>query len=117
MFQKVGLIAERYEAIKESLMDPSVVSDNQKYASLMREYKNISPIVEKYEEYTRCIKSFASLESAGQISAGSAYGGDDLFSSLLGGWAIRLTSPIWCCTFVPIWPDLSRGKTSASTAV
>ena len=37
------------------------------------------------EEYTRCIKSFASLESAGQISANSAYGGDDLFSSLLGG--------------------------------
>ena len=37
------------------------------------------------EEYTRCIKSFASMESAGQISANSAYGGDDLFSSLLGG--------------------------------
>ena len=37
------------------------------------------------EEYTRCIKSFASLESAGQISANSSYGGDDLFSSLLGG--------------------------------
>ena len=54
MFQKVGLIAERYEVIKESLMDSAVVSDNQKYASLMREYKNISPIVEKYEEYIRC---------------------------------------------------------------
>ena len=38
------------------------------------------------EEYTRCIKSFASLESAGQISAGSSYGSSsDLFSTLLGG--------------------------------
>ncbi|MEE1279724.1 MAG: peptide chain release factor 1 [Oscillospiraceae bacterium] len=54
MFQKLGSIAEKYEAIKESLMDPAVVSDNQKYAALMREYKTLSPIVEKYEEYCRC---------------------------------------------------------------
>jgi len=54
MFQKIGLIAEKYENIKESLMDPDVISDNKKYASLMREYKNISPIVEKYEEYLTC---------------------------------------------------------------
>ncbi len=56
MFQKLGLIAEKYENIKESLMDPEVVSDNKKYASLMKEYKNITPIVEKYEEYCRCKK-------------------------------------------------------------
>ncbi len=54
MFQKLGSIAEKYEAIKESLMDPAVVSDNQKYAALMREYKTLSPIVEKYEEYSHC---------------------------------------------------------------
>ena len=54
MFQKLGLIAEKYEAIKESIMDPEVISDNQKYASLMREYKTLSPIVEKYEQYSRC---------------------------------------------------------------
>ena len=53
MFQKLGLIAEKYEGIKESLMDPDVVSDNKKYAALMKEYKNITPIVEKYEEYCR----------------------------------------------------------------
>ncbi len=54
MFQKLGLTAQRFEDIKESLMDPEVVSDNQKYASLMKEYKTLSPIVEKYEEYLKC---------------------------------------------------------------
>lgn len=54
MFQKLGLTAQRFEDIKESLMDPDVVSDNQKYASLMKEYKTLSPIVEKYEEYLKC---------------------------------------------------------------
>ena len=37
------------------------------------------------EEYTNCIRSFASMASAGQISSNSYYGGGDLFSSLLGG--------------------------------
>ncbi len=38
------------------------------------------------DEYTDCIRSFANMESAGQISANSTYGGGgDLFSSLLGG--------------------------------
>ena len=55
MFQKLGSIKEKYEAIGQSLMDPDIVSDNQKYASLMREYKNLSPIVEKYEEYSKCL--------------------------------------------------------------
>ena len=56
MFQKLGSIKEKYEAIGQSLMDPDIVSDNQKYASLMREYKNLSPIVEKYEEYSKCLQ-------------------------------------------------------------
>lgn len=54
MFQKLGLTAQRFEDIKDSLMDPNVVSDTQKYASLMKEYKNLEPIVEKYEEYLKC---------------------------------------------------------------
>ncbi len=48
-------------------------------------------------EYTACIKSFASLESAGQISASSSqtssYGGD-LLGSLLSGGASSTGSPI-----------------------
>ena len=55
MFQKLGSIKEKFEAMGQSLMDPDIVSDNQKYASLMREYKNLSPIVEKYDEYSKCL--------------------------------------------------------------
>ena len=31
-------------------MDPAVVSDNEQYVSLMKEYKNLTPIVEKYRD-------------------------------------------------------------------
>ncbi|MBQ9937313.1 MAG: peptide chain release factor 1 [Oscillospiraceae bacterium] len=54
MFSKLSVIAKKFEDIKESLMDPNIISDNEKYTKLMREYKNIAPIVEKYEEYSKC---------------------------------------------------------------
>lgn len=68
MFQKLGLTAQRFEDIKESLMDPEIVSDNQKYASLMKEYKTLSPIVEKYEEYLKCKNDMD--EAKGLLDAG-----------------------------------------------
>ena len=50
MFEKLKDVAARYEQINEKLMDPVVVSDNSQYKSLMKEHKNLTPIVEKYRE-------------------------------------------------------------------
>ncbi len=51
MIEKLKQISEKYDGIKESLSDPSVVSDISKYTALMKEYKNLTPVVEKYKEY------------------------------------------------------------------
>ncbi len=51
MIEKLKQLAEKYDGIKESLSDPAVVSDMEKYTSLMKEYKNLTPIVEKFREY------------------------------------------------------------------
>ncbi|MDD4377776.1 MAG: peptide chain release factor 1 [Eubacteriales bacterium] len=51
MFEKLVSVEERYEAINKDLMDPDVVNDNKRYASLMKEYKNLTPIIEKFREY------------------------------------------------------------------
>ena len=48
MFEKLQLIEERYEEINRRLMDPNVVSDQNAYRDLMKEYKNLTPIVEKF---------------------------------------------------------------------
>ena len=45
---------KRYEAIEAELALPETVSDNKKYTELMREYKNLTPLIEKYREYVRC---------------------------------------------------------------
>ena len=47
MIEKLRQLSEKYDGIKENLSDPAVVSDMEKYTSLMKEYKNLNPIVEK----------------------------------------------------------------------
>ena len=53
MFEQLSAAEERYQAINDRLMDPNVVSDPKQYAELMKEYKNLTPIVEKYREYSK----------------------------------------------------------------
>ena len=57
MFEKLKLTEQKYNEIGEKLTDMSVISDNKLYASLMKEYKNLTPVVEKYREYEKCRKT------------------------------------------------------------
>ncbi len=56
MIEKLEGIEERLSAINEQLCDPSVVSDQKLYASLMKEAKHLTPIVETFAAYKK-IKS------------------------------------------------------------
>lgn len=58
MIDKLALTDQRYEEINKKLMDPAVISDNDQYRDLMKEYKNLTPIVEKYREYKAAEESF-----------------------------------------------------------
>ena len=58
MFEKLKLTEERYEEINQQLADPSVVSDNERFKSLMKEHKTLTPIVEKYREYAKYQQDF-----------------------------------------------------------
>ena len=44
-------VEERYKAIEAQLGDPRLISDQKTYAAAMREYKTLTPIIEKYKEY------------------------------------------------------------------
>ncbi len=52
MFDKLKATEDKFEEISAALTDPAVTSDNERYAKLMREYKSLAPVVEKYREYT-----------------------------------------------------------------
>lgn len=58
MFEKLALMEQKYEEISARLSDPETVSNNKLYTQLMREFKNMTPIIEKYREYKRAETSY-----------------------------------------------------------
>ena len=59
MFEKLALMAAKYNEIGEKLSDTNIVSDNKLYTQLMKDYKNMTPIIEKYNEYQKALSSFS----------------------------------------------------------
>lgn len=57
MFDKLEVFKKRNDEINEMLYDPNILSDQEKYKSLMKEQKNLISIVEKYEEYKKAKKN------------------------------------------------------------
>lgn len=53
MFEKLEVFKKRNTEITKLLCDPNVVSNQEKYIALMKEQKNLTPIVEKYNEYEK----------------------------------------------------------------
>ncbi len=52
MFDKLKEIKNRYDFVADQLIRPEVISDNEQYRKLMKEHKNLTPLMEKYDEYT-----------------------------------------------------------------
>lgn len=70
MFEKLTLMEKKYDEISDKLSDPAVVNDNKLYTQLMRDFKNMTPIIEKFREYK---KAQAAFEEAKEIlESGSA---------------------------------------------
>lgn len=58
MFEKLAVMEEKYEEIAARLSEPDIVSDNKLYTKLMRDYKNMTPIIEKYRQYKNAENSY-----------------------------------------------------------
>ncbi|MEG1476744.1 MAG: peptide chain release factor 1 [Oscillospiraceae bacterium] len=58
MLDKLQAVRNRFEEISNSLQDPSVISNNDLYRSLMKDYKNLTPIAETYDKYIAAKASF-----------------------------------------------------------
>lgn len=57
--EQLRAVKDRYEEMNLTLQMPDVVSDTERYCNLMREYKNLTPIVEKYDEYCKTEAAFS----------------------------------------------------------
>lgn len=64
MYDKLKLVEQHFDDVSNKLMDPDVISDQEQYKKLMREHKQLSPIVDKFHEYE---KTKESLDEAYQM--------------------------------------------------
>lgn len=55
MFENLQTVVNRYEQIGVELTRPEVVTDNELFRRLMKEHSEMTPIVEKYREYTAAV--------------------------------------------------------------
>ncbi len=55
-------IKDNFSDIQNKLSMPDVINDQKQYASLSKEYSNLKPIVEKFEEYIQCESNISSAE-------------------------------------------------------
>ncbi len=51
IFNKLAKADDRFREIEQLITLPHIVSDNKEYSRLMKEYKALTPIIEKYREY------------------------------------------------------------------
>ncbi len=69
MLNKLKMADARYDEINNKLSDPSVISDNELYKALMKEYKSLTPLIETYRCYQKAVADFedakVTLDEAG----------------------------------------------------
>ena len=57
MLERLAKLNEKYSDISASLEDPAVISDIDGYTKLLKEYKNLTPIIEEYRRYLAAVDS------------------------------------------------------------
>ena len=62
MLEKLEDIYKRYLDISKQMTDPGIISDQEKMTKLYKDNAEISPIVEKYLEYKKCVQNIEDAE-------------------------------------------------------
>ena len=69
MLEKLYDVRRRYQELNLRLQDPTVLCDNARYRDLMKEYKNLTPLMEAMDAYEQvknnCDEARALLEEGG----------------------------------------------------
>ena len=59
MFDRLEDLVKRLEEVMSELSEPDVVNDQERFRALMKEQNELTPIVEKYKEYTEAKQTIA----------------------------------------------------------
>ena len=51
MFEKLLIMETHYDEVNAKLSDPEIIADREQYTSLMKEFKNMTPVIEVFRSY------------------------------------------------------------------
>lgn len=68
MFEKLKDTESKFAELEAAINDPSVFSDQERYTKLMKEHKQLSPVITKYREY---LKACRELSDCNEMLSGS----------------------------------------------
>ena len=55
MLEKLKIAEEKYSSIEEELASPDAFSNQEKFTALMKEYKALTPVIEKFREHKKAL--------------------------------------------------------------
>ena len=73
MFNRLKEAEERYLNIESILAEPETVSNQELYTKTIKEYKNLSPIIEKYREYKKTLSDMEGAKLLMEEESGEIY--------------------------------------------
>ena len=53
MINKLEEVEKRFETVNDLVCQPDVIADLEQYTKLMKELKQLTPVVEKFREYKK----------------------------------------------------------------
>jgi len=63
MIEKLALLEKRYNEIEEKLSDGNIINDMEAFKKFSKEYKYLTPIIEKYREYLNAVSEIDDAEN------------------------------------------------------
>lgn len=69
MFENLETMVKHYEEVMQEINEPAVVSDQNRFRTLMKEQSDLQPIVEAYQQYQR---AKATIEDSLELLSGEA---------------------------------------------
>lgn len=64
MLEKLEEIKQQYEEIEQKMSDPEVINDRKRFIKLNKDYKELQPIIDAYQEYKEVLSN---IDSAREI--------------------------------------------------
>ena len=94
MFDKLGEVEKKYEALCHQLQNPDVVSDQNKFRQLMKEQAELERVVKIYRHYKQLTQTIADNKLGLQVA------GWEEASGLIGQFIVVLRVVLYIAIFI-----------------